>query len=89
MKRILLKSFAAMVCLLCSITVSAESFEVDGINYNLTSETEKTVEVTYGANYYTGSMVIPETVTYSGTKYSVTSIGDYAFINSPKVRLLN
>ena len=78
-----------MVCLLCSITVSAESFEVDGINYNLTSETEKTVEVTYGANYYTGSMVIPETVTYSGTKYSVTSIGDYAFINSPKVRLLN
>ena len=80
MKRILLKSFAAMVCLLCSITVSAESFEVDGINYNLTSETEKTVEVTYGANYYTGSMVIPETVTYSGTKYSVTSIGDYAFL---------
>ena len=68
-----------MVCLLCSITVFAERIEVDGINYNLTSETEKTVEVaSYGANY-TGSIVIPETITYSGTKYSVTSIGNYAF----------
>ena len=79
MKTTLLKTLAAIVCLLCNITVFAERFEVDGINYNLTSETEKTVEVaSYGANY-TGSIVIPETVTYSGTKYSVTSIGDYTF----------
>ena len=32
-----------------------------------------------GTNKYTGSVVIPESVTYSGTVYSVTSIGYSAF----------
>ena len=86
MKRTLLKTLAAIAFLLCSITVFAEDFEVDGIYYYITSETEKTVMVTYSGSYYsekydryTGSVVIPETVTYSGTKYSVTSIGNNAF----------
>ena len=77
--------FTALL-LLCCITATAHDFEVDGIYYNITDDTNKTVEVTYlGSSYYydddeyTGSVVIPESVTYDGTTYSVTSIGDEAF----------
>lgn len=31
------------------------------------------------SNEYSGNVVIPESVTYNGTSYSVTSIGDRAF----------
>jgi hypothetical protein len=54
-------------------------FEVDGIYYHVTSDTDKSVEVTSGVTAYTGNVVIPDTVTYSDTEYSVISIGDYAF----------
>ena len=71
--------FVAML-LLCSIAANANSFEVDGVYYNVTSEENKTVAVTYNySNEYTGSVVIPESVTYNGTTYSVTSIGSSAF----------
>lgn len=86
MKTTLLKTLAAIAFLLCSITVFAEDFEVDGIYYYIRSETEKTVVVTSRYGGYTGSVVIPETVTYSGTKYSVTSIGAYAFSGDTGLR---
>ena len=78
--------FTALL-LLCSVgTATAHDFEVDGIYYNITNATNQTVAVTYkGTSYsqfsneYTGSVVIPESVTYSGITYSVTSIGGYAF----------
>ena len=38
-----------------------------------------TASVTGGNNWYSGSKTIPEKVTYNGTTYRVTSIGDYAF----------
>ena len=41
----------AVIGLLCSISVSAEDFEVDGIYYNITSSTDMTVEVTYRGSY--------------------------------------
>ena len=82
----LLKSLLAIVCLLCSIGVYAEDFEVDGIYYNITSSTDKTVGVTFrGGKYnsydneYTGSIVIPDSVTYQGVTYSVTGIRTDAF----------
>lgn len=65
--------------ILCSSSVWAYDFEVDGIYYNITDETNKTVEVTDGENKYTGNVVIPSTVIYNSTAYSVTSIRDYAF----------
>ena len=84
MKRILQKTLLAIACLLCSFAASAYSFEVDGIYYDIISETDKIVEVTYGGYYseYIGSVVIPETVTCNGTTYSVTSIGESAFEGS-------
>ena len=58
-------------------------FSVDGIYYVVNSD-GKTVYVTYkdtNYNSYSGSVVIPSTVTYRGTTYSVTSISDRAFYN--------
>ena len=62
---------------------------IDNIKYKITTlgETNE-VYVTYNdeyndydhnANYYKGSIVIPETVTEDGTTFTVTGIGKYAF----------
>ena len=75
-----------ITALLCSLAATAHDFETGGIYYNITDATNKTVEVAYQGNYYdsyddeyTGSVVIPESVTYNGNIYSVTSIGNRAF----------
>lgn len=72
--------------LLCSLTVNAYDFEVDGIYYGILSSTELTVSVTYRGNYsseysdeYNGYVTIPSTVVYDNKTYRVASIGDYAF----------
>ena len=57
---------------------SADAVEIDGIYYNLISKTQ-TAEVTKNPNKYSGEVVIPETVSYDGKEYNVTSIGKEAF----------
>ncbi len=84
MKFYYLKALTLLSFLLISITANAHDFEAknsDGVTiyYNITSSTDKTCAVTYSSSYYSGSIVIPETVIYNGTSYSVTSIGNYAF----------
>ena len=74
-----LKHLFTVLLLLCSMAASAQNFEVDGIYYNITSSTNKTVEVKSGTNKYTGDVVIPESVVYNDVTYSVTSIGTWAF----------
>ena len=81
-----LKHLFTALLLLFSSVAFAHDFEVDGIYYKITNSTTKEVEVTYSgslyyavANEYTGNVVIPESVTYVGATYSVTSIGNYAF----------
>ena len=61
-----------VLMLLCSAVAFAHDFEVGGIYYNILSEEDKTVEVTFkGSSYseysneYTGDVVIPGTVTKS------------------------
>ena len=59
----------------------AHDFEVDGIYYVINSD-GTSVRVSYDDQYlneYEGSVIIPPTVTYSNTTYSVTSIGNNAF----------
>ena len=75
-----------VLMLLCSAVAFAHDFEVGGIYYDITNATNKTVSVTYQgdsyyaySNEYTGSVVIPQNVTYGGVTYSVTSIGNSAF----------
>lgn len=60
--------------------LQGQTFEIDGINYNITSATEPyTVSVIPKNPKYTGLVTIPETVTYDSNTYTVTSIGAYAF----------
>ena len=65
-----------MLLLTCNMMYA---FEVDGISYSILSYTDKTVEVISSSSKYSGDIVIPETVEYTGTIYSVTSIGSEAF----------
>ena len=62
---------------LAGVAASAQTFEVDGINYNVLSEAEGTVEVTSGD--YSGDVVIPASVAYNDREYAVTTVGDHAF----------
>ena len=75
--------FTALLLLCCVGTATAYAFEVDGIYYDVTNDINKTVEVVAGYYSYTGSVVIPESVTYNGSTYSVTSIGEDAFYRCP------
>ena len=81
-----LKHLFTALLLLCATVATAHNFEVGGIYYSITDATNKKVVVTYKgnsnihySNEYTGSVTIPESVTYNGNTYSVTSIGHYAF----------
>ena len=65
-----------LVLLLSMTSMVAFAYEVNGINYRF-SGTEATV--TSGSSKYSGNVVIPESVTYNGNTYSVTSIGQSAF----------
>ena len=73
-----------LVLLLPLFTLCANAgdpVEIEGIYYYLESNPD-VAEVTKGSNsWYSGDIIIPETVTYEGEKYSVTSIGDCAFQN--------
>lgn len=73
---------------------SAVNNNGDTIYYNITSSTSPyTVGVTYGANVnpfndtmvYVGTLNIPSTVVNNGITYSVTSIENKAFRNSPNL----
>ena len=92
MRKTILKPLLAIACLLYSITLYAHDFEVDGIYYNISSETGQTVEVTfrgddYGSYFYeyTETVEIPDSVTYNGTNYSVTSIGYATFFGCTRL----
>lgn len=90
MKKILLKSLLVAAGLSASVQVMAEGYDfyVDGIFYNVTSKENLTVEVTDKYGYsdptmlklysYSGDVVIPNSVTWNDTTYSVTKIGNGA-----------
>ena len=81
MKKIIKEFWILAILLSVALTGYAYDFSVDGIYYGINSD-GKTVYVTYkDSNYnsYSGSVVIPSTVTFSGTTYSVTSIGYRSF----------
>lgn len=79
MKHNYLKHLFTVLLLLCSTVATAHDFEVDGIYYNILSEENKTVEITYkGTSYsqytneYTLSVIIPSKVsTISALKTTI------------------
>ncbi len=59
------------------VSAQAQAFDAGGLSYNVTDAVANTVEVTGRASGNTGTViVIPASVTDSGTTYSVTTIGD-------------
>ena len=78
----------SMTCNMASahdIAVANSNGKTIYYNYNSDgSSVSVTYQGTYSSSYsnkYTGTVVIPETVTYNGKTYSVTSIGSAAFYN--------
>ena len=67
--------------MLLPMVASADAVEINGIWYNLTDETKQAEVTEAPSNYgnYSGSVVIPEKITYGSDEYSVTSIGIRAF----------
>lgn len=61
-----------------SISASAGAVEVDAIYYDISGTT---ATVTSGEKEYSGHIVIPESITFENSVYSVTSIEDEAFYN--------
>ena len=72
------KQLLLFAMILLPLVASAETVEINGIYYNLVSKIQE-AEVTRNPNKYTGSVVIPEKVTFENVEYFVTSIGSYAF----------
>ncbi len=76
---------ATIAVLLCSVSVSAHDFEVDGIFYKITSQADLTVAVTYEGSYYSYSeeyadiVALPSIVSYKNVKYVVEEIDADAF----------
>lgn len=75
-----IKRIVVAIAMLCVINIAnAADFEVDGISYNILSADDHTCAVTVSTTGYTGDIVIPASVTYGETEYSVTTIDNTAF----------
>jgi len=70
------KTFLLFTVVLIAMTVEAAEITVDGIHFEINS-TAKTASV--ASNFITGYVKIPASIDYENEKYSVVSIGEYAF----------
>ena len=79
MRRLLSLFMTLCVC----VSVFAYDAKIDGIYYDLYNNSDGArATVTYrdqNYNSYSGEVVIPATIEYNGTEYTVTSIGEHAF----------
>lgn len=74
------KQLLLLVVMLLPMFTWADPVEIDGIYYNLISNNGINIaEVTSNPNTYQGIVAIPETFSYKGVDYSVTSINEKAF----------
>jgi len=76
--RILFAVFMSLWCCHCY----SYDLKVDGICYNVISESDKTLEVTWEAlnTRYVGNITIPNNVNYNGSSYKVIGIGKCSFV---------
>lgn len=71
---------AMMMLPMVATNIFAVEAEINGLWYELVSKTNEAKVVQYkDKNYYSGNIVIPETIEYEGATYIVTSIGEDAF----------
>ena len=63
------------LAVLLSLPMLAVEVEINGINYELVAKVKLATVVAKNSDYYSGEIVIPESVEHEGTVYSVVSIG--------------
>lgn len=95
-----MKKYLSLLFFMCiTLSAMANGVLINGVYYILDAA-KQTASVTYPVwpktasgdpistpqDLYTGDVVIPSTVTYLDTVYSVTSIGDNAFFGSSRMR---
>lgn len=81
MRSIITSILLLLALLLTAPAAMAYDLEADGIYYNYNDD-GNTVEVTFPPEHdydYAGAVTIPDAVTYGGTVYPVTRIGNSAF----------
>ena len=72
--------FVLAILIANCISASAIEFTVDGVRYSVNDDnTTVTVAGYPSGSKPTGDLTIPESVTYGGISYPVTSIDDWAF----------
>jgi len=82
MKKFLLLSLTMFF----SLFAHADGINIFGVYYNLISANGSAVaEVTKSPEGYSGSIVIPELITYNGIDYTVTAIGNSAFMHCQNI----
>lgn len=82
-----MKKFLIASTLLCmALTVSAQTFQVEGITYTVEDSGSKTAAVGNNTTATATDVVIPSTVTYEGITYTVTTVKDNAFANNTSLR---
>ena len=78
-----MKKQLLLLTLLLSTAINAFAVEVEigGLWYDVITNAKEAKVIQYkNGNYYSGDIVIPESVEYNGVTCSVTSIGELAFI---------
>ena len=77
------KQLLLLIITLLPMVANAYDFEVDGIFYNYDSYSQSAIVAPDNASgtKYSGTIVIPNTITYKGRTMSVTAIGNSAFRN--------
>ena len=75
-----LKIFLVFLLSMVGAKALAYDVKIDGIYYNLWgTDAQVTRYSKYSSGDYSGNVIIPESITYNGKTYIVSSIGGYAF----------
>ncbi len=87
MKKRLFLFVAMIATIACLFAICASATTIDGIEYSLNSS-EKTATVGNNKTHAGPVVVIPQTVTYNETQYTVTTVTSSAFNNNDNITTL-
>ena len=80
------KLITLLLLVVFSISIKAQKytydFSVGNLCFDITAEREVELVRNEGCVFYTGNMVVPDSVQHNNVWYKVTSIGDYVFIGA-------
>ena len=74
-----LRALFLSLAVLLSLPMLAVEVKIGGINYDLNAVAKQATVIAWYGVEYSGEVIIPESVEYEGTDYSVKSIGESAF----------